>query len=147
MYSSFVQAHMTCTHMMVERAGRYKMLRSEGQLTGPEARREVQLGMGEYVRQVGTECMHAWFEIRLAGTDEIQPVAAAVVEAVQELMGVEDPANDAAIDAGLDAVNAAVEEFIEACRGELWYAPRWWQVHRRLARATGRLWRRLRRSR
>lgn len=146
MYTSFAQAHQTCVHMLVERAGRCQMARRlDDSLSAAEARRQVHLEMAEYVRAVGSECMNTWFEVRLAGTDEIQPRAQDVVDAVNQLMSIDD-LDGRDTDEALAKVNDVIDSFIAACRAELWYTPRWWQVHRRAGRSAARLWRRLRRS-
>ncbi|WP_436948492.1 hypothetical protein [Streptomyces sp. SudanB52_2052] len=134
MYTRFAVAAIGDLQARVELVTHFRLLMAEGEVGILEARRALRREMGAYARGAHAERMYAQFEVELVGTEPILPLAQRLDQAVSRAhqLGIETSDEDLgkAVHEAQDAVNA----FIEACRAELWYAPRWWHLHRHVAR-------------
>ncbi|MFJ2174346.1 hypothetical protein ACIOHE_15710 [Streptomyces sp. NPDC087851] len=79
---------------------------------------------------VQTELMQAYLELLLAANPKPLAQAAEVMSAMELLMGCLGPRDGGRYDIALGLVTEAQRLMVEACRDDLWYQPRWWQLWR-----------------
>jgi hypothetical protein len=132
-YTRFATAAIAQLYARVERVNHCRMLMAEGRSLA-EASIQLRRDYGVYLRQAHEEYMHAQFEVELAGTEEALGVAQRVMTALLRAQALGLEATDDEISAVSSETERAINEFIQICRVELWYATRWWHLHRHAAR-------------
>ncbi len=83
--------------------------------------------------------MYAQFELELVGTEAIVAAAERVNTGMRAAHQLKCDALEPEIKELSDLVEEAANQFIQVCRTELWYTPRWWQLHRHVGQAAGRV--------
>ncbi|MFD4830161.1 hypothetical protein ACFWPV_09940 [Streptomyces uncialis] len=108
-------------------------LRMELKLSGPiigRARvRQLQLMLKDHT----TVLLYAFGELRLVATEEPFRAADDVMTHIDALSKAANGRSERKFDAALDAFGEAQRGFVQACRVDLKYTPRWWQWRRRRA--------------
>lgn len=93
---------------------------------GPVAQR----AMADQTHLVTTELLKAYAELRLVANPAPLEAGERLLTAVQGLADVVTVRSDEEFWGAASVVGEALRAFVEACRDDLWYLPRWWQVYR-----------------
>ncbi|MEU5239732.1 hypothetical protein ACH4UR_25255 [Streptomyces lydicus] len=117
---------------LIEASTLGKTWRLETQLGGffmsTRRRRVLQSQLNEQTAEV----LKAYAELRLVANPEPLAKGDDALTAVMDSLGTVTDADADKVDASDVRVGAALREFTDACRDDLWYLPRWWQIHRRI---------------
>ncbi|WP_344382917.1 hypothetical protein [Streptomyces thermolineatus] len=84
----------------------------------------------ELRRSHQVELLQAYMELRLVANPGPMTVADEVLSRLQLLMEYTGRKEERQYDAALDALAEAQRRFVDSCRDDLWYLPRWWQAWR-----------------
>jgi len=82
------------------------------------------------LRGVHSEVLRAYLDLRLVANPAPLRAADHVLDRLNELLdlGLGVKAEDLAVAAS--GIAEAQREFVDVCRDDLWYLPKWWQVHK-----------------
>ncbi|WP_328681366.1 hypothetical protein [Streptomyces sp. NBC_00343] len=138
-YTRFAVAAIGDLQARVELVTHYRLLMAEDGMKRPAAMRALRTEMGAYAREAHAQRMYAQFEIELVGKESILAVAQRVDQAVSRAHQLGLEADDDDLREAVKMAESATDDFIQACRAELWYSPSWWHLHRHTARALRRL--------
>lgn len=140
-YSRFAAGAIALMHVRHEELMRMPVVKAaRPDLTEAGVELQVIDATGSLRLSLRVEFAQAAFEVELIGTEPVVALADKVVEGMYELANLPLSCDYSTVYQISDRVTATITEFIAACRSELWYTPRWWQVHRRAAMVVGRLW-------
>ncbi|MEV5688630.1 hypothetical protein AB0L68_36540 [Streptomyces sp. NPDC052164] len=115
---------------MVELSSFAQFLRLEKEFSGPLMSRSRTRELLSMLHARQTELLLSVHELRLVGNPEPITSAEKVMGAGSELMGKANRVSVEEFDVLLRRAIDAQYAFTEVCRADLWYLPRWWQIHR-----------------
>lgn len=86
--------------------------------------------LADETRSVSTELMKAYMELCLVANPEPLEAGEQLLTAVQGMSDAITVRSDEEFWEAANVVGEAQRAFVETCRDDLWYLPRWWQMYR-----------------